>query len=577
MYKRIMPLFVALTLIIGIGSLRINADETDAVNVESSANIEDSPMGSTQSIALDANTNLLINHLGEDVTTFTRGRDLYELDSVTITRHRPKVNIEYYYGDYNTYDLVATESGYVDYDEYFSDYYKSVAQLNTEHGLALPTSNIVMVRIDGLKSLVPAYDGVNNEYTVKLLIGEKITRSITISTYMNRQDRENPSPVGKTETEIKSKEDFFAYNNLSTGISAMKNTPILIQSRHNVGNTRTERGRTGELSHLGIFGADSVFYETDSYVVTQDLPARTYIGAFYHVDDFGSPVQDVNPSSSVTSGASVGFVSGNNNPEWKNPTVSETLYLNDEASHDKLGAYPFEMDGDPFDNPEFVPYWPPANWMTGHKLDIHYEYGVSQLPVPTYTVTFDSNGGSEVFPLTDVAEGSSIQPPMPTKDGYTLTGWTHNGVAWNFMSDQVMGDMTLVAVWEENPVVVLSYTVSFDSDGGSAVAPLKNIVAGSTISAPTVPTKAGYTFSGWMYNGVAWNFATDAVNGNMLLKATWTPNGVNPTPEVKPEVTPEVKPTPGPTLPATGVASHSGGILLVGLGLAVVAIQKKRK
>ncbi len=44
--------------------------------------------------------------------------------------------------------------------------------------------------------------------------------------------------------------------------------------------------------------------------------------------------------------------------------------------------------------------------------------------VETYTVTFESNGGSAVAPVTEIEEGATVTlPAAPTKDGYVFEGW----------------------------------------------------------------------------------------------------------------------------------------------------------
>lgn len=68
---------------------------------------------------------------------------------------------------------------------------------------------------------------------------------------------------------------------------------------------------------------------------------------------------------------------------------------------------------------------------------------------------------------------------------------------------------------------VTQYTVSFDSQGGSAVAPI-TANAGSTIAAPAEPTRQGYTFGGWYKDPACtapWSFPTDTVPGNTTLYA----------------------------------------------------------
>jgi len=82
-------------------------------------------------------------------------------------------------------------------------------------------------------------------------------------------------------------------------------------------------------------------------------------------------------------------------------------------------------------------------------------------PLPTYNVTFDSNGGSDVESQTVLSGQCATEPTTPTKTGYTFVGWENNSVAWNF-ADVVTQDITLVANWTAN-----TYTVAFNANGGS--------------------------------------------------------------------------------------------------------------
>lgn len=80
---------------------------------------------------------------------------------------------------------------------------------------------------------------------------------------------------------------------------------------------------------------------------------------------------------------------------------------------------------------------------------------------------------------------------------------------------------------KEGPV---QHTVTFDSQGGSAVSSITNVDSGTTISAPPAPTRAGYTFAGWYKEAAgtnAWNFKSDTVTSDMTLYAKWTSNGSN--------------------------------------------------
>ena len=139
--------------------------------------------------------------------------------------------------------------------------------------------------------------------------------------------------------------------------------------------------------------------------------------------------------------------------------------------------------------------------------------------VPTYTVTFDSKGGSQVASQT-VREGGTVEKPAdPTRDNHSFGGWSkadsETGVLWDFESEVVTIDMTLFARW-----AISTYSVTFDSDGGSSV-PSQTVAHGSVATKPSDPTRNGYEFDGWFNNDVEWNFGT-AITASVTLKAKWT-------------------------------------------------------
>ena len=148
------------------------------------------------------------------------------------------------------------------------------------------------------------------------------------------------------------------------------------------------------------------------------------------------------------------------------------------------------------------------------------------IPVTYYTVTFDSAGGSAVTAQTIEAGQKATKPADPTTSGYDFMGWTLNGSAYDF-NTAVNGDITLVATWEQQQVQPTVYTVTFDSNGGSAVT-AQSIEAGQKATKPADPTKAGYDFKGWTLNGSAYDF-NSAVNGDITLVATWEQQQVVPT------------------------------------------------
>lgn len=75
--------------------------------------------------------------------------------------------------------------------------------------------------------------------------------------------------------------------------------------------------------------------------------------------------------------------------------------------------------------------------------------GETTISGPKHTVTFDSNGGTEIAPITNVSHLSAIsKPKTPTRPGYAFDGWYSDGDLWNFNGCLVSKDITLTAKWK---------------------------------------------------------------------------------------------------------------------------------
>ena len=73
-------------------------------------------------------------------------------------------------------------------------------------------------------------------------------------------------------------------------------------------------------------------------------------------------------------------------------------------------------------------------------------------------------------------------------------------------------------------IVPATCTVTFDSQGGSAVA-AQTVPYNSLLTRPEDPTKSDYVFGGWYREAsctTSWNFTTDKVTTNLTLYAKWT-------------------------------------------------------
>ncbi|MCF7930688.1 MAG: InlB B-repeat-containing protein [Acholeplasmataceae bacterium] len=150
----------------------------------------------------------------------------------------------------------------------------------------------------------------------------------------------------------------------------------------------------------------------------------------------------------------------------------------------------------------------------------------------TYTVTFDSNGGTAVSSMgTDYGIKYIDEPEAPTKTGFVFAGWYSDillTIAWNFEIDEVTSNMTLYAKWL--PIEVTSYTVTFESNGGTEVS-FQQLGQGEFISEPVEPTKDGYYFAGWFRDELltsAWDFLMDTIDADMTLYASWSESYVDP-------------------------------------------------
>ena len=133
------------------------------------------------------------------------------------------------------------------------------------------------------------------------------------------------------------------------------------------------------------------------------------------------------------------------------------------------------------------------------------------------TVTFNSMGGSGVLSKT-IEIGSLVEKPAdPTNGSYSFGGWYREQTfttPWNFAADIVSVNTTLYAKW--------GYTVSFNSNSGSAV-PSQVIVSGGKAVRPPDPVRDSYKFTGWYSNPgltVLYDFNTPVTN-YIVLNASW--------------------------------------------------------
>ena len=140
-----------------------------------------------------------------------------------------------------------------------------------------------------------------------------------------------------------------------------------------------------------------------------------------------------------------------------------------------------------------------AGWYTDQAFEIPLSFDM--MPAFDLTlyakwsrsITFMSNGGSDVESMIFDPGVDITLPDDPTRIGYTFAGWYIDEALMNPFVISVMPDdnLMLYAKWEIN-----QYTISFNSDGGSVVSSITQDFE-STVTVPNQPEKEGYSFIGW--------------------------------------------------------------------------------
>ena len=176
------------------------------------------------------------------------------------------------------------------------------------------------------------------------------------------------------------------------------------------------------------------------------------------------------------------------------------------------------------------------------------------------TVTFETNGGSEIPALVAQYGETIARPDNPVREGYRLVGWYTDidlKNPWDFDTDTVQGNMTLYAKWEvgtpldEPPgnegdsgfawwwlllilfllgllIFLLIFmlnkkTVKFETNCKMKIQDQK-VKKGGYVQRPAEPTRNGRVFGGWYYDAEyteRWDFENDKVEDNMTLYAKW--------------------------------------------------------
>lgn len=200
--------------------------------------------------------------------------------------------------------------------------------------------------------------------------------------------------------------------------------------------------------------------------------------------------------------------------QWvlENKTVVDPGYSGTKAHHQFNG---WRSEAGPFDFQTKItePVILTADW-TKDSYQVHFHANTGQGTMPNQVFEYDQE--------------NTLNATLFSKEGYTFKAWnskadgtgekTYNdGQSVKNLSDVNGATINLYAQWQP-----ISYTVSFDSEGGSAVDVQKYTIETGIASFPS-PNKKGYAFLGWYENGKKIEAIPVGETENRLLTAKWEP------------------------------------------------------
>ena len=156
-------------------------------------------------------------------------------------------------------------------------------------------------------------------------------------------------------------------------------------------------------------------------------------------------------------------------------------------------------------------------------------------PAPTtYTLTYNSNGGTSYPVETHNQDTTVTLDKTPTRSGYTFTGWYADTKLTQHITTIIMdSDKTVYAGWTKNGGgggggggTTTRYTLTYDSNGGTPYDP-EQYTRNTVVELDKVPVREGYTFTGW-YADEELTERIDEItmNRNKTVYAGWEKTGV---------------------------------------------------
>ena len=162
----------------------------------------------------------------------------------------------------------------------------------------------------------------------------------------------------------------------------------------------------------------------------------------------------------------------------------------------------------------------------GIRYDFTEAIGFVAYTIHYGNMTGAANGNPQEFSIESPAAVRLLLSPV--KNGYIFGGWYDNADFTGAPVTQIdagsdiiasgVTELTFYAKW-----TVKTYTVKFNTAGGSAAPGEQHVNFGNCAEAVSNPSRRGYTFSGWFAEGsnIPWKFDTMTVRGDVVLTAQW--------------------------------------------------------
>lgn len=165
----------------------------------------------------------------------------------------------------------------------------------------------------------------------------------------------------------------------------------------------------------------------------------------------------------------------------------------------------------------------------------------------TYTLTFETNGGSVVSSITgNDGDVIDLTTKTTTRSGYSFDGWYSDAALTQKVTSVTLdSNKTVYAKWNRNSTggggggSVSRYTISFETDGGSEVDSVSKVKNTTVDLSKYITTKEGYSFDGWYTDEELTEKVTSVkVTSNITLYAKWVEgdNGHVDRPNYKPDI-----------------------------------------